>query len=378
MIYFDNSATTVKKPDSVSMAVYKAIASGNYGNPSRGSHDFSLNALEGLYKTRSVIADFFGVEDPLKVVLVSNVTTGLNLAIRGLLSDRDHVITSDAEHNSVLRPLYQLENLGAEISFLPLDKRGNIEIEKLEESLRPSTKAVVITQASNVSGIATDLDYVFDFCIKNNLILIVDGAQGAGTLNFKLRGRKFPDMVYAFTGHKSLYGPQGTGGLIFVGDLSPKAVFSGGSGIDSFNREQPNMLPDIFEYGTQNIHSNLGLLEGIKYLNDLGMEKVEDKLHSLANYFYNEVSKNKNVTLYNEFHRSCAPIVSLNVKDYSSGKTSDILWNKYKVATRGGSHCAQRYHESMGTKERGMVRFSFSTFNTFKELDYVLEVLEII
>ncbi|WP_234945621.1 aminotransferase class V-fold PLP-dependent enzyme [Anaerosphaera aminiphila] len=376
MIYLDNAATTVKKPKSVAKAVYNSISSEKFGNPSRGSHDYSLNSLEGLFETREIIAEFFGVEDPLKVVLVSNVTTGLNLAIKSLLNERDHIITSDAEHNSVLRPLYQLEDLGADISYLPLDDKGNILVENLEKNLKKNTKAVVITQASNISGIITNLDYIYDFCIKNSLLLIVDGAQGAGTINFKLSGRKLPNMVYAFTGHKSLYGPQGTGGLIFIGDLKPKAVFSGGSGIKSFEREQPNMLPDIFEYGTQNIHSNLGLLEGVKYLNGIGMDRVEKKLKSLTDYFYSEVKKNENVVLYNELHENSVPIVALNVKDYSSAKVADVLWNKYKIATRAGSHCAPRYHESMGTKERGMVRFSFSTFNRFEELDYALEVLK--
>lgn len=375
MIYFDNSATTLQKPIEVANAVYNSISSQKYGNPSRGSHDFSINALRGLYKTRFEIAKLFSIDEPLNIALTSNVTTGLNLVIRSLLNNTDHVISTDSEHNSVLRPLYQFQSRGGQVSFLKIDFKGNIILDELKKSLKKNTKALIITQASNVSGIATDIERVFDFCLENNLILIIDGAQGAGTLSLKFKGREFPRTVYAFTGHKSLYGPQGTGGLIFVGDIVLKSVFSGGSGINSFSRTQPDILPDIFEYGTQNVHSNAGLFEGVKYINETGIENIERNLYKLTKYFYDSVKNIDGVILYNDFSSRMAPIVSLNFKHYSSSELSDILWNKYEIATRPGSHCAPKYHESMGTRERGMVRFSFSTFNTFEEVDEVVNIL---
>ncbi len=220
------------------------------------------------------------------------------------------------------------------------------------------------------------MDTVYDFCLRHNLLLIVDGAQGAGTTITEFNRRNYPNMVYGFTGHKSLYGPQGTGGLLFIGDFLPEQVFTGGSGINSYEKTQPNFLPDIFEYGTLNVHSNIGLRAGVEYLEEYKMERVVEKLSSLKNYFLEEVKKIEGITLYFK-NQSSVPIVSLNLLDYSSSALAEKLWEK-QIATRAGAHCAPLLHTAMGTKNRGMVRFSFSTFNTFEEIERTVEVLKTI
>lgn len=375
--YFDNAATTLIKPESVAKALYESVASQDYGNPSRGAHMPSMRALRSIYETRYEIAELFGVKDPLSVVLCSNVTTALNLAIKSTIKE-GHIITSDSEHNSVLRPLFQLEDIGVQLSFLPLREDGSIKLEELENLLRKDTRAVVITQASNVSGHATDMDKVYDFCIENDLLLIVDGAQGAGTLKLKFDERKLPNMIYCFTGHKSLYGPQGTGGMIIIGDVKVSEVFTGGSGIDSFNEHQPKIIPDIFEYGTQNVHSNMGLKEGVRYIRQKGIDTVEKNLYSLTKKLYTGLKENKNIEIYNDIGLRHAPIASINYRGKTSQELSDILWDKFAIATRSGSHCAPKYHISMKTKERGMTRISLSTFNSEREIEYLLNILELI
>ncbi|MGO1581159.1 MAG: aminotransferase class V-fold PLP-dependent enzyme [Peptoniphilaceae bacterium] len=377
MIYFDNAATTLQKPKEVAQAVFDSINSNMYGNPSRSSHDYSLNSLRVLTKTRIELAKLFGIEDEMRVVFTSNVTTSLNLAIKGFLKNAKHVISSDIEHNSVLRPLYQLEKERCEISFVPIAKNGHLELKYLENLIRKDTKALVLNHASNVLGSITDLDFIYDFCINHNLFLILDGAQSAGTLDVKFNKRKYPNMVYTFTGHKSLYGPQGSGGMIILGDIMPEEVFTGGSGINSFDKHQPSLLPDIFEYGTINVHSISGLLEGVRYINKIGIENIEKDLYQMTKYLYKSLEEMSRVILYNELKEKSAPIVSMNLKGISSQELSQILWEKYKIASRGGFHCAPRLHKSMDTENIGMVRFSLSTFNTFEEIDFLLNVIEL-
>lgn len=376
MIYLDNSATSIKKPISVAKAMYDSIVSETYGNPSRGSYDASLVALREIYNTRKEIADLFKIDDPLNVVLGENATFLLNLIIRGIFNNKDHIITSVAEHNSVLRPLYQLENEGASLSFLPLKEGGYIDLDELEKLKRENTRGIVITQASNVSGIATDLDKVFDFCLENNLIAIVDGSQGAGNLNFDFKYRTFPNTVYIFTGHKSLHGPQGTGGAVFYGDFDLEPVFSGGSGMNSFSHSQPNILPDIFEPGTHNVTSNIGLKEGIIDIRKIGIKNIERELYEKISYFYKGLKENENIIFYSDLAPRMTPIVAINHKKYSSSELSEILWENYEIATRAGSHCAPKYHESMETIDMGMCRFSLSIYTSYEELDFTIKALK--
>ena len=371
MIYFDNSSTTLLKPKTVADAVYNAINNLEYSNPSRGSYDMSINALKAIHKTRLKIANLFNVE-PLEVALTPNVTTSINLVLNSLLNKNDHVITTMAEHNSVIRPLNHLKNLGIETSLLPLDEFGEINLNYLDKLLRPNTKAVVITTMSNVSGYRTNISYVYEFCRRNGLILILDAAQSAGL--YEMNFKPLNDLVVCFTGHKGLYGPQGTGGIILKGNMSLREVFSGGGG-NSLDAHQENFMPNIFEYGTMNVHSNLGLIEGIEYINSMGINNIEKKLFEMTSYLYNELAKNKNVTLYTRLKSTNGPIISFNYKDLSSKTLSELLWNKGEIATRAGLHCVPYYHRSMQTVKRGMCRISLSTFNSSHEIDKFLKIL---
>ncbi|MDU6064284.1 MAG: aminotransferase class V-fold PLP-dependent enzyme, partial [Anaerococcus sp.] len=264
MIYLDNAATTIDKDESVARAVYNAINSKSFGNPSRGAYKVSLDALDLLMQTRKKVGTYFGMDNPLNVVLCQNITFALNFVIKSLFNKNDHIITSLSEHNSVLRPLYDLEKDGAEIYFIGIKDDFSLDLEKIEKLVKKNTKALVITGASNVSGVLTDLDRAYEICKKNNLKLIIDGAQVAGYLPFNIK--KYDNSIFLFTGHKGLHAPQGTGGFIVNGDFDFRQVFSGGSGFDSFSKTQPHVLPDLFEPGTANVHSFAGLKAAIEFL----------------------------------------------------------------------------------------------------------------
>ncbi len=371
MIYLDNASTTLIKPESVGIAVMEGINSRHFANPNRGSYEMSLNSLRALYDLREDLGELFGVE-ALKVSLCANVTTALNLVLNSLLHEKDHIITSMAEHNSVLRPLNHLKLKGVEVSYLPLvgDK---IDLSYLNKLLQKNTNAVCLTAMSNVSGQITNLKTAADFCKKHGLILIIDGAQAAGSMDLNLKD--FDRTVLCFTGHKSLYGPEGTGGLALKGDLKFEEVFSGGGG-NSNDEHQSPFMPDIFEYGTINVHSNLGLLAGIKYVKSLGIDKISKDLFEFSSYLYKSLKSLEGIRLYGDHDYPHGPIVSFNYKDYASEEVADLLWQKGEIATRAKLHCAPLFHKAMGTDKRGMVRVSLSTFNSFEDVDKLIETLK--
>lgn len=371
MIYLDNASTTLIKPESIGIALMESINSRHFGNPNRGSYEMSLNSLRALYDLREELGELFGVE-ALNVSLCANVTTALNLVLNSLLHSGDHIITSLAEHNSVLRPLNHLKLKGVEVSYLPLSE-DKIDLSFLNKLLQKNTKAVCLTAMSNVSGEITDLKTAADFCKKHGLILIIDGAQAVGTMDLNLKD--FDRTVLCFTGHKSLYGPQGTGGIAVKGDIKFEEVFSGGGG-NSNDEHQSPFMPDIFEYGTINVHSNLGLLAGVKYVKSIGIDKISKNLFELSSYLYKSLKATPGVKLYGGHDYSHGPIVSFNYRDYSSEEVADILWQKGEIATRAKLHCAPLYHKAMATEVRGMVRVSLSTFNTFEEVDKLIETIK--
>lgn len=373
MIYLDNASTTLIKPESVGIAVMEGINSRNFANPNRGSYEMSLNSLRALYDLREELGELFGVK-ALKVSLCANVTTALNLVLNSLLHEKDHIITSMAEHNSVLRPLNHLKLKGVEVSYLPL-AGDKIDLSYLNKLLQKNTKAVCLTAMSNVSGQITNLKTAADFCKKHGLILIIDGAQAAGSMDLNLKD--FDRTILCFTGHKSLYGPEGTGGIALKGDIKFEEVFSGGGG-NSNDEHQSPFMPDIFEYGTINVHSNLGLLTGVRYVKSLGIDKISKDLFELSSYLYKSLKSLEGIRLYGDHHYPHGPIVSFNYKDYASEEVADLLWQKGEIATRAKLHCAPLFHKAMGTDKRGMVRVSLSTFNSFEDVDKLIETLKII
>lgn len=367
MIYFDNGATTLVKPESV---LKEIVADFNkLGNPSRGSYTASEFSMDKVYGTRQKVAKLFNVS-PMDVAFTYNITTSLNLVLKSLLTKEDHVITTLLEHNSVLRPLYQLEDQGMGLSFIDVDDHFNLKLEMLEELLQENTKAVVITHASNVIGNVTDLERVHEFTKKHGLILIIDGAQGAGAVKTDLS--KFTNTIYCFTGHKCLYGPTGTGGIIKLGDFDFHPVFSGGSGFRSFERETPSVFPDVFEYGTINSGGIAALGAGIDYVMSKDTYKI---LSELKDYLYESMKTIKGIKIYGDFGKNHLPTLSFNIGDNPSGEVSRVLFEQLEVCSRPGSHCAPLVHKRAGTVDQGMVRFSLSTFNTKEEIDTVVEFL---
>lgn len=370
MIYLDNAATTIDKDESVAKAVYDAINSKSFANPSRGAYDVSLNSLKLLMETRKNIAKLFGMNNPLNVVLTSNVTFGLNFVIKSLFSKDDHVITSISEHNSVLRPLYDLEEKGLHLSFIGLDN-FSLKLSDIEKNIKKNTKALIITGASNVSGMVTDIDKAYEICQKNNLILIIDGAQLAGYVEFDIS--KYDNTIFLFTGHKGLHGPQGTGGFVVNGDFDFKQVFSGGSGFDSFSKKQPHSLPDLFEPGTENVHSFAGLNQAVKLLLDKNHYK---KLDELLAYLTDGLRKIDGLVFYKDFSKKSVPIVSFNIRNLSANFVAMKLWDDYGICTRAGSHCAPLFHENYKTEKQGIVRMSLSYYNSKDEIDKAVRAIK--
>ena len=376
MIYLDNSSTTLIKPDVVSKTLYDAIASRKFSNPSRGFYDEAINSSQAVYDVREILADFFGLEDPLNIAFTANITTSLNLVLSSLFKKGDHIITSLTEHNSVLRPLYQLEDRGIELSFIDIDENYNLKLYELEKYLKKNTRAIVITAESNVSGAVTDLDYLYDFAIEHDLLLIVDGAQAAGTVKIKFNERKYPRLIFCLTGHKALFGPSGTGAIIDLSGEKFKNVFTGGSGVNSFDRFSPVEMPDVFEYGTINFHGVIALGAGVKFIDEIGIDKVSEKIHALRRKLFYGIKEIPGIKLYcNEKDSS---IVSFNYKDCVSSEISEKLYKMSKIASRGGIHCAPLFHERVGTRDKGIVRLSLSYFNSEDEIDKTIETIKML
>ena len=371
MIYLDNGATTLRKPECVKEARLEALAS--MGNSGRGVHDASLYAGRTIYRARESLAELLGAAAPEQVVFTANATESLNLVLGGLFGPGDHVITTVCEHNSVLRPLYRLQ--GVELSLLPTEaetgkerQAGVLDYQKLEEMVRPNTRGLVITHASNLTGNITDLEQAAAFAKKHSLLLIVDAAQTAGAVPMDMERMRID--VLCFTGHKGLYGPQGTGGVCVRPGLSIRPLKVGGSGIHSFDREHPSEMPAALEAGTLNGHGIAGLGAAARWLLETGVEQIRAREQALLRRFVDGVKEVEGVTLYGnpDLDRRTG-IQSLNIRDYDSARVADWLYEDYGIAVRGGAHCAPLMHEALGTREQGAVRFSFSYFNTEAEAD---------
>ena len=364
MIYLDNAATTLKKPPEVGQAMLDALQTA--GNPGRGAHEPTLHASRIVYNTREALAELFHAESPARIAFASNATQALNTAINGLIGPGAHVITTVCEHNSVLRPLYRLQKQGAEVSFVDVDANGVLCYEQFEQLLRPNTKAVVITGASNVTGNRTDLAFVSAFAKRHGLLFIVDAAQTAGAMPMDVQSLGVD--VLCFTGHKALLGPQGTGGLYVRPGLTVAPLVVGGSGIHSFDEAHPTEMPTALEAGTLNVPGLAGLEAGVHWILKQGVETLEAREAALARQFYEAVRDIPGVQCYGDFTSPRAPIVSLNLGGEDSARVADVLWEDYGICVRAGAHCAPLMHKALGTVEQGVVRFSFSHTNTEEEV----------
>ena len=372
MIYLDSSATSFLKPPQVAEAVFRSF--NTIGNAGRGAHAPTLNASRLIYTTREKLAALFGTPDPSRIAFTCNATEALNIAIHGAIHPGEHVITTACEHNSVLRPLYLKEKEGTELTIIPADKKGRIRYDLLESSVKSNTSAIVLTHASNLSGNVTDLAFVSNFAKKHGLLLIVDASQTAGSLPINVV--KMGIDILCFTGHKGLFGPQGTGGLYVREGLTLSPLKSGGSGIHSFDRQHPTDMPTALEAGTLNGHGIAGLNAGLDYILSTGVKNIHTKEISLARRFVNGISDISDLKLYGDIDAPLrTPIISLNIGNMSSASVSDILWEDYEICVRAGAHCAPLMHKTFGTEKQGAVRFSFSCFNTEAEIDTAIQAM---
>ena len=372
MIYLDSSATSFLKPPQVAEAVFRSF--NTIGNAGRGAHAPTLNASRLIYDTREKLAALFGTPDPSRIAFTCNATEALNIAIHGAIHPGEHVITTACEHNSVLRPLYLKEKEGTELTIIPADKKGRIRYDLLESSVKSNTSAIVLTHASNLSGNVTDLAFVSNFAKKHGLLLIVDASQTAGSLPINVV--KMGIDILCFTGHKGLFGPQGTGGLYVREGLTLSPLKSGGSGIHSFDRQHPTDMPTVLEAGTLNGHGIAGLNAGLDYILSTGVKNIHAKEISLSRRFVNGISDISDLKLYGDIDAPLrTPIISLNIGNMSSASVSDILWEDYEICVRAGAHCAPLMHKTFGTEKQGAVRFSFSCFNTEAEIDTAIQAM---
>lgn len=372
MIYMDNAATTLHKPDAVKAAVLAAFET--MGNAGRGASEPALDASRVIYGTREKLARFFNAESASRIVFTANSTESLNIAIKGLFCPGDHVITTVLEHNSVLRPLYECREHGVELSILGCDEKGNISYDEMESAVKDHTKAIVCTHASNLTGNMIDLKKAGEIAREHGLIFVVDASQTAGVWPVDVQNTGID--VLCFTGHKGLMGPQGTGGMYVRTGVEIRPLLSGGSGIDTYNPHHPSQMPTALEAGTLNGHGIAGLGAAVSFLEETGLDVIREKEQSLMRRFYEGISFIPGVKVYGDFDtRERAAIVSFNIGDYDSSEVSDELNVEYGIVTRPGAHCAPLMHKALGTVEQGAVRFSFSYYNTEEEVDAAIRAV---
>ena len=372
MIYMDNAATTMHKPQEVIDAVVRAMSS--MGNAGRGANEASLSASRIIYDTRERLARLFGVKDARRIAFTNNSTESLNIAIKGILSPGDHVITTMLEHNSVLRPLYEMEKKGVKLTIVPSDSMGRLNIRDIEEAITPDTKMIVCTNGSNLTGNYIDVKPIGELAHRHNVLFVVDASQTAGVFPIDVEDMKID--ILCFTGHKGLLGPQGTGGIYVREGVEIRPLKTGGSGIQTYSKTHPIQMPTALEAGTLNGHGIAGLHAALAYLERTGIDEIRAREQSLMRRFYEGVKEIPGVKIYGDFSQEnrCA-IVTLNIGEYDSSEVSDELLTEYGISTRPGGHCAPLMHEALGTVEQGAVRFSFSHYNTEEEVDIAIRAI---
>lgn len=373
MIYFDNAATTLIKPDKVKEAVINSF--NTISNNGRGNSTVALNTNRTIFQCRENIASFFGIKNSSQLAFTSNSTEALNIAIKGIFKKGEHIITTSFEHNSVLRPLYEMEKKGLELSIIWGDKDCNFPYTEIEKYIKKNTKAIICTHSSNLTGDILDIDYISKICKKYNLIFIVDASQTAGIIPIDVEKNGID--VLCFTGHKSLFAMQGIGGIYVREGIEITPLKSGGTGILTFSKTQPKNMPELLEAGTLNGMGIISLNAGIEFINEIGIENIRDKEIALMQRFYNGIKDLKNIKIYGDFSKKYrTPIVTFNMGDYSSDDVGEELNRSYDIVCRTGGHCAPLAHQMLGTTKQGAIRFSFSYFNTQDEIDTAIDTVK--
>lgn len=372
MIYLDSAATSMPKPKSVSRAVIMAIE--RFGNPGRSGHQASLDAGRAIFECREELGELFNVQDPLRIVFCSSCTDALNQAIKGMLPDGGHVITTALEHNSVLRPLHAMKER-QQISLTILNPRaeGYMAPEDIAREITTRTKLVVVNHVSNVTGAVQPVADIAGICYRRGVPLLVDGAQSAGCLPVDL---SIPGIdLYAFPGHKGLLGPQGSGALYIRESCSPLPLREGGTGSSSMMLTQPMDMPDRYESGTAATPAITGLLAGANYVREHlpGIIAVEKKL---TKELWDGLTGIEGVSVYGPPpDKPRVGVITFNIRDFDPSPVTDKLFAEYGIACRAGLHCAPLVHRFLGTGNRGAIRFSVGPFNTSEDIQGAVQAV---
>jgi len=376
LIYLDNAATSFPKPDIVYEKMMEAMK--EYGaNPGRSGHKLALKAGRAIYETRELLASLFNIENPMRIIFTSNGTDGLNIAIKGLLKKGDHVITTSMEHNSVLRPLKALESLGVETTIIQCDETGSIDVKEIERNIKDNTKLIVTTHASNVTGTIFPIKTIGSIARQHGIIYMVDAAQTAGVYDIDVRDMNID--ILAFPGHKSLLGPQGTGGVYIREGLNVTQMKEGGTGSSSDSLIQPDIYPDKFESGTLNMPGIVGLGAGVKYILDKGMDNIREHEKNLAKLLIDGLKEIECVKIYGPCDLDKqAPVISINIGEEDSSEVSYVLDQVFDIAVRPGLHCAPLAHKTINCYEQGSIRFSVGPFNTVGDIEAAIEAVRTI
>lgn len=376
MIYLDNAATTYPKPEIVYKEIDKCLR--EYGaNPGRSGHKLALQAGRTIFETRELVAKLFNIDDPMQIVFTNNATAALNLGIKGFLKKGDHVILTSMEHNSVVRPIKEIEKIGIEHTIVECSPEGILNINDLEAAIKDNTKLIVTTHASNVTGTIMPVKEIGEIAEKHRVAYLLDAAQSAGVYNIDVKEMHI-DML-AVPGHKGLMGPQGTGLLYIKKGLDVCQMMEGGTGSKSELTTQPEMMPDKFESGTPNTPGIAGLGAGIKFILETGMERIRNHEESLTDYMLTQLMEIEEIEIYGPKDASKqAAVISFNIKGRGSSEIGYYLDNLFDIAVRPGLHCAPLAHETIGTLEQGTVRFSIGYFNTKEEIDEAIKGIKTI
>ncbi|TSA11836.1 MAG: aminotransferase class V-fold PLP-dependent enzyme [Deltaproteobacteria bacterium] len=371
-IYCDQAATSFPKPRAVIEAVSSFLINTS-GSPGRSAHRYAIEAGRAVFEARETVADFFNCPSSEQVIFTANVTESLNLVLLGLLQSGDHVVTTSMEHNSVMRPLQYLKESGkVDFTVVSCDDQGRLAPENIQKALRPETRLVVVNHASNVTGTILPIEAVGE--IKGNAFFLIDMAQSAGVIPIDMQKAKVDFL--AFTGHKSLLGPTGIGGLCLSKDIRLNPLKRGGTGSRSESWVHPDFLPDRYESGTPNSLGIVGLNAGIRFIQDLGLERIRAHELRLIRQMTEGLSAIKGVKIYGpRAADEKTGIVSLNIEGKSPSEVCLILDRKYGIMTRGGLHCAPIAHKTIGTFPNGTVRLSLGYFNTMEEVDQVIRAI---
>jgi cysteine desulfurase family protein len=375
-IYLDNAATSRIKPKAVREAMINYYD--NIGcSPGRGGYQLSIDSGRILLEARMAVCKLFNSEEPEKVIFTHNITYAINMLLKGLLKKGDHVITTMMEHNAIIRPLNHLiGDIGIEVDFVKANEKGEINSNDIENVIKSNTKLIITTHASNVTGTILPIKEISEIAKENKIIYILDAAQTAGSINIDLK--ELDIDILAFTGHKGLFGPAGTGGFVINSCIESKidSLIQGGTGSISDKDIQPNFLPDKFESGTANTMGIAGLKAGVESILEIGIQNIYNKKMQLTKRLIDGFKKNNKIEIKGIADiKNRVSTVSIYIKDYDLGMLSFELDEQYGIMTRSGLHCAPYAHKTIGTYPEGTLRFSIGYFNTEEDIDIAIEAI---